>query len=241
MESMEAKTGLSAFDGLVTPTLDRSRHAAPQVLDYLRDQIISLALPPGSILSRQEIAANFGLSQTPVRDALIHLAEEGLVEVFAQHKTVVSRIDVRAAKQAHFLRRSIELEIARVLAAKPDEGLIRALRSTIARQEIALDDGNYENLLGDDRSFHIQMYEAAGVPDLYAIVKRNSGHLDRLRRLHVPLSGKAQSVIEEHKQIVDAIAAGDPADAVRCVERHLAGTLLWDDGMREQYPEYVVN
>ena len=48
-------------------------------------------------------------------------------------------------------------------------------------------------------------------------------------------------MIEEHKQIVDAIAAGNPAEAVRCVEKHLAGTLLWIDGMREQYPAYVVN
>ena len=112
---------LQIADTPLMPALDRSRHAAPQVLDYLREQIISLTLPPGSILSRQDIAANFGLSQTPVRDALIHLAEEGLVDVFAQHKTVVSRIDIRAAKQAHFLRRSIELEIARVLASTPDE------------------------------------------------------------------------------------------------------------------------
>ena len=232
---------LQIADTPLMPALDRSRHAAPQVLDYLREQIISLTLPPGSILSRQDIAANFGLSQTPVRDALIHLAEEGLVDVFAQHKTVVSRIDIRAAKQAHFLRRSIELEIARVLASTPDEALVKALRSIIASQTQALTEGNYETLLGNDRQFHIQMYEAAAVPDLYAIVKRNSGHLDRLRRLHVPQPGKAESVIAEHGQIVDAIAAGNPAEAMRAVEKHLTGTLFWIDGVRAEYPDYVVN
>src|SRR5258706_13873276 len=92
------------------PRLDRSRHAAPQVLDYLRERIIALELPPGIVLSRADLAAQFGLSQTPVRDALIRLEEEGLVEVFAQHKTVVSRIDVRSAQQAHFLRRPLERE-----------------------------------------------------------------------------------------------------------------------------------
>lgn len=211
------------------------------MLDYLREQIISLALPPGSVLSRPDIASNFGLSQTPVRDALIRLAEEGLVDVFAQHKTVVSRIDIRAAKQSHFLRRSIELEIARVLAMKPDPELVKALRSMISRQELALAAGDYEELIEYDRAFHRQMYDAAGVPDLYTIVRRHRGHVDRLRRLHVPFPGKGPSVIEDHRQIVDAIAAGDPAEAMRSVEKHLTGTLSWIDKVREQFPDYVIN
>lgn len=238
---MDVTTASRVSDPISTPTLDRSRHAAPQVLDYLRDQIISLALPPGSVLSRPEIAANFGLSQTPVRDALIRLAEEGLVEVFAQHKTVVSRIDIRAAKQSHFMRRSLELEIARVLAGNPDQELVKALRSMIARQEFLLAAGDYEELIDNDWMFHRQMYEAAGVPDLYAIVRRHSGHIDRLRRLHVPFPGKGPSVIEDHRQIVDAIASGYPDDAARSVEKHLTGTLSWIDKVREQFPDHVVN
>lgn len=229
------------IDSPLAPQLDRTRHAAPQVLDYLRAQIISLELPPGSMLSRQEIAANFGLSQTPVRDALNHLAEEGLVEVFAQHKTVVNRIDIRSAKQSHFLRRSIELEVVRVLAQKTDPGLDKALRALIARQRVSLAADGYQQLLDDDQFFHRQLYEAAGVPDLYAIVQRYSGHLDRLRRLHIPLPGKATSIIDEHQKIVDAIASGNPQEAMRCVENHLSGTLSWIDSIRAKFPDYVSN
>jgi len=224
-----------------TPQLDRSRHAAPQVLDHLRAQIISLELPPGSALSRQDIALKFGLSQTPVRDALNHLAEEGLVEVFAQHKTVVSRIDIRAAKQSHFLRRSIELEIVRVLARQPDAELERSLRALVARQMASLKAGDYQYFMDDDQAFHRQMYEAAKVPDLYAIVQRNSGHIDRLRHLHIPQAGKASSIIDDHRQIIDAIANGNPEEAQRCVETHLSGTLTWIDSVREEFPDYVTN
>lgn len=238
---MASPTDFRAPDSAAAPALDRSRHAAPQVLDYLREQIIALALPPGSVLSRPEIAANFGLSQTPVRDALIRLAEEGLVDVFAQHKTVVSRIDLRAAKQAHFLRRSLELEIARTLAKAPDQELVGALRSVIVRQEQSLAAGDYEGLIDNDREFHRRMYEAAGVPDLYAVVRRHSGHIDRLRRLHVPFPGKGPSVIEEHRRILEAIAAGDQEEAARTVEKHLSGTLSWIDGVHAQFPEYVIN
>ena len=107
--------------------LDRDRQAAPQVFERLRGMIISLELPPGSPLSRAALAAQFGVSSTPIRDALMRLEEEGLVDVFPQYATVVSRIDVRLAQQAHFLRQALELEIVRTLAISHDEALVAEL------------------------------------------------------------------------------------------------------------------
>src|SRR5207244_11982338 len=103
--------------------LDRDRQAAPQVFERLRGMIIALDLPPGSSLSRAALAEQFGVSSTPIRDALMRLDEEGLVEVFPQYATVVSRIDVHRAQQAHFLRQALELEIVRLLALQPDASL----------------------------------------------------------------------------------------------------------------------
>src|SRR5439155_22403038 len=101
-----------------TGGLDRDRHAAPQVFERLRGMIISLALPPGSPLSRAELAAQFGVSSTPIRDALMRLVEEGLVDVFPQYATVVTQVDVRFAHQAHFLRQADELENLRGLGTR---------------------------------------------------------------------------------------------------------------------------
>src|SRR5688572_12245681 len=96
---------------------DRSRHAAPQVFDYLREKIITLELPPGSLISRQELQTLFGFSSTPIRDALLQLQDESLVEIFPQHATVVSPISIKLARQAQFLRRSIELEALKTICA----------------------------------------------------------------------------------------------------------------------------
>src|SRR5438477_6538020 len=115
--------------------LDRDRQAAPQVFERLRGMIISLELPPGSPLSRAALAEQFGVSSTPIRDALMRLDEEGLVEVFPQYATVVSRIDVRRAQQAHFLRQALELEIVRGLALKHEDALSTELNAMIARQQ----------------------------------------------------------------------------------------------------------
>src|SRR5258707_15507919 len=86
--------------------LDRDRQAAPQVFERLRGMIVALELPPGSPLSRAALAEQFGVSSTPIRDALMRLDEEGLVEGFPQYATVVSRIDGHRAHQPHFLRQA---------------------------------------------------------------------------------------------------------------------------------------
>src|SRR3954453_4662551 len=111
--------------------LDRDRQAAPQVFERLRGLIITLALPPGSALSRAELAAQFGVSSTPIRDALMRLEEEGLVDVFPQHATVVSRVDLGRAQQAHFLRQALELEIVRLLTGQNDKSLIVSLDQAV--------------------------------------------------------------------------------------------------------------
>jgi len=221
--------------------LDRSRHAAPQVLDRLRARIVALDLPPGMLLSRADLAASFGVSQTPVRDAMMRLEEEGLVEVFPQYKTVVSRIDIAQARQAHFLRRAIEVEVGRTLAGNRDPALVKQLRATIARQRAALAAGDYPEFVACDQAFHRQMYEAADVPGLWEEVRRRSGHLDRLRRLHLPAAGKGDAILRDHARIVDAIAKRDAATAERRVREHLSGTLLQIDAIRARHPDYITN
>lgn len=217
---------------------DRTRHAAPQVFEHLREQILSMALPPGTILSRPELAEQYGISQTPVRDALIRLGEEGLVDIFPQHATVVSPIDVALATQAHFLRRSVELEIVRTLALQADPVLVERLRATVARQRMMLELQDLDEFSVTDQAFHRELYDAAKVPDLWGLVRRQSGHLDRLRRLHLPIPGKALAVLRDHDAIVDAIASADPARAEAALRAHLSGTLANIDDIRARFSDY---
>src|SRR3954469_17558271 len=139
--------------------LDRDRQAAPQVFERLRGMIISLELPPGSSLSRTALAEQFGVSSTPVRDALMRLDEEGLVEVFPQYATVVSRIDVHRAQQAHFLRQAVELEIVRLLALQPKAPFGAELNAVIARQQQFAKADDFEQFIAADNEFHARLYE----------------------------------------------------------------------------------
>lgn len=215
---------------------DRSRQAAPQVFDLLRDAIINLDLVPGTVLSRPELQLQFGLSSTPIRDALMRLAEEALVDVFPQHATVVSRIDLDHARQAAFLRRSIEVEVAHNLASHPDQALLDRLRQNLCQQQALADSGALVEFNAVDRAMHRMMYDAAGVPDLWTVMQKRNGHIERLRRLHLPMKGKVDQSIRDHVAIVAAIAAGDPATAVREARAHLSRSLAFIDGIRAHYP-----
>lgn len=220
---------------------DRTRHAAPQVFEQLRDMILSLELAPGTVLSRAELAATFGLSQTPIRDALMKLGEDGLVDIFPQHATVVSRIDTAAAVQAQFLRRAIESEVVLALAARPDAALIDALRAKIDEQAARMGGDAQLGFIEADRAFHRLMYVAAGVPDLFDLVRQRSGHVDRLRMLNLPSVGKRRSILRDHRRIVDAIASGDAASAQAALRDHLSGTLGQMDAIRNAHPGYFTS
>jgi DNA-binding GntR family transcriptional regulator len=220
--------------------LDPKRQASPQVFERLREMIIGLELKPGAVLARADLAQMFGISQTPVRDALIKLSEEGLVDVFPQHATVVSRIDLASARQAHFLRKAVEAEVAATLAGDAGELLVAQLRAQIQVQAALASGEHHDRFIAADREFHRLMYAAAGVPDLHDLVGRMSGQVDRLRRLDLAAAGKAKAVVRDHKRIVDAIASGDPDQARASVREHLSGTLARIEEIRLQYPEYVV-
>lgn len=220
--------------------LDRSRSAASQVYEHLRELIVTLALEPGTSLSRTQVAEYLDLSPMPIRDALSRLEKEGLVEIFPQHLTRVRGIDLDSARQVHVLRLSVELEIVNSLAKTANPEIAKSLQSALTKQRACIEADDLSGFILFDQEFHRTMYEAAQLMSIWHMIRGASGNLDRLRRLHVPVNGKAQSVLEEHAGIAEAIAQGDPGGAQAWVRRHLSGTLAELDSLRERYPDYML-
>lgn len=219
--------------------LDRARRAAPQVYEWLRDRIISLDYAPGTTLSRTDLVKRFALSQTPIRDALMRLSGEGLVDIFPQSTTRVSPIDLRQAIQTHFMRRSIEIEIVRSLALAADKPFVPRLKAIVADQRAQYAGADLTAFEASDRAFHRVLYESADVPDLWTLIRDRSGHIDRLRRLDLPSPGKIEQILASHAAIVGAIAASDAAAAQESLRVHLSGTLSHIDEISAAHPSYV--
>jgi DNA-binding GntR family transcriptional regulator len=221
-------------------SLDRTRQIAPQIVEYLRERILALELEPGVTLSRTALQQQFGLSQTPVRDALIKLEEEGLVTVYPQYATLVSRIDIELARQTHFMRRAIESDAVRFLAEIENATAVADLRQAneVVRQRGEGKD--HAGFLIADRNFHHTIFKHADLLELWPILRRHSGHLDRLRMLNLPNIGM-ERVVMLHGKIIDAIAAGRPDAAASAMREHLSKTLTMLDRIRREYPHFIEN
>ena len=214
------------------------RGGAAQVFQALRDDITALRLAPGAPLSRPGLQERFGLSSTPIRDALLRLQEEGLVEVFPQHATRVAPIDIVSARQGQFLRRAIEADLVRGLAGQPDAAVVERLRRLIRQQTALARLGEDEALVEADHAFHRLFYDAAGMPQLWTLVRRQGGHIERLRRLNLPVRERRREMLRDHEAILDAIAAGRPAEAEQALRVHLSRSLDFVDELRAAYPGY---
>jgi GntR family transcriptional regulator, rspAB operon transcriptional repressor len=216
----------------------RAPQAAHHVFEQLREMILSIALPPGVPLSRADLQRKFHVSSTPVRDALMRLEEIGLVDVFPQSGTMVSLIDVPQARQAQFLRHAIELEAVRKVALAPTADTVRKLRDALVEQRERAKANDLEGFSHADLAFHRSLYDAADVPDLWALVRRQSGHIDRIRRLHLPVRGKVGQILRDHAAIVKAIADAKPGRAQAELRAHLSQSLAYSDELRVRFPNY---
>ncbi|MCF8483522.1 MAG: GntR family transcriptional regulator [Rhodospirillum sp.] len=213
--------------------------ASQMVQDSLRHRIVTLALVPGTALSRAEIAEAYGVSQTPVRDAMMKLEEEGLLFVYPQSKTVVSKIDISHARETQYLRLSLELEVTRQLTRDPDGANLRVPQRILDAQKEVLDrDDTLVRFAALDNLFHQSLCDLVGVSNLWVLITARSGHIDRLRKLNLPDPGKPLNILSYHEGILTAIRSGDLALVDRMVREHLSGTLSSVDQIRDRYPDY---
>lgn len=232
---------VSAINSLPGPAGRASRlTAVQQIYTDLRQLIVGLTLPPGTVISKNDIADRYGVSQTPVREALILLEEDGLVDIFPQSRTEVSRIDIQHAREVHFLRLSVEIEIARVLSQTIDQEGMDRLRERIDKLSVNFNDGDQPSFMAMDNDFHEEMFRLAGIGGLTRMLHRRRGHYDRIRGLYLMEQERRSTVIKEHKKIFDAIAKHDATAAEAAVRTHLGKSLAIIDQIQDRYPDYFV-
>lgn len=201
----------------------------------LRRRVVTLELAPGSALSENELAAELGVSRTPVRDALMLLSQEGLVQIFPRIGSFVSRVDPQRVADAQFLREAVELASLDDVPATPDPDITRELQENIALQRLA--DGDLEEFFRLDELFHQGLMRLAGHEGTWPSVVAAKTHLDRARRLGLYEVGTVQVFIEQHAQVLDALLRGG-ADAARPLMRAHLRTVFDDiERVRARSPE----
>ncbi len=213
--------------------------ASSRLYADLRDRIVRLELPPDTTLDRSELAEHYKVSQSPVREAILRLEQDGLVQSFPQSRTVVTRIDVSRIHEEHFLRVAVECEIVRRLAEEKPQAIVTKIKGLVRLQEALVNDVDQADLFKQlDEAFHEALYEGVGQINLRHHIVARSGHMARVRTLDLPKEGKMRAVLEGHLAIVAAIAAGDGHAAAAAMRKHLSGTIERLPALRDEKPEY---
>ncbi len=220
--------------------IDRRISAAHQIYGSLHQQITDMTLAPGTVISKQDIGREFGVSPSPIRDALMRLEAEGLVDIVPQSKTTISLIDVQDAKELHFLRLSVELEVLRHLCRVITDAQLSELRVWNERLAIEFKAGDKSAFRICDTEFHNHLYEFAGVPGISQVIQARRGHYDRVRGLYLAFEQRQKRVIEEHEEILAALEAKDAAAAEKAVRGHLGKSLMIIDEIKLQNPTYFL-
>src|SRR5665213_1758341 len=199
----------------------RAATAASRIYSNLRAELVSLRRLPGEAVSEAEIALSYGVSRTPVREAILKLSDEGLLEIFPQSGIFVSRISIAALPEAIIIRKALEETTARLAAERATSSQILALHSILERQREANAAKDRDAFHQADEMFHAAIADVAGYPGIWKLILQVKVNVDRYRRLTLPQSGRITQVIAEHEVILRTVEARDPAAAGIAMNHHL--------------------
>lgn len=201
--------------------LNRQSPIAIQVHAYLRSLILKLRLAPGIALSENDLSVRLGVSRTPVREAFIRLADEGLVDIFPQRGTFVAPIRMPEVEEAYFLRRVLEIAVVRRAAEQMAEAQVAELEANLEEQKAALSSDDNDAFMALDEEFHRLLSDGVSLPRAWRVIEGVKGQLDRVRYVSLPERGHGGLICQQHLAILSAIRARDPDRAGTEMHRHL--------------------
>lgn len=206
-------------------------------LRNIKENIVNLELAPGSQISENALAAEMGLSRTPVREALIELSKVEIVEIHPQRKTTVPLIDYELVEESRFMRNLLECAVVELVCGMATPIDIERLNANIRLQSFYLD-GTYTNeLMALDNQFHGMLFDIARKSRVFQLTQNIAIHFDRVRGMALS-SVKDLKVVQDHQDLVEFIRRKDARAARDLMEVHLNRYRIDAAEIRQVYPQY---
>jgi len=220
------------------------RYARETARDFamrmLKRNIASLELVPGSMLSENELSAQLGLSRTPIREALMELGKIRMVEILPQRGSRIALIDWSLVEESRFLRMVLEkavIELACELASTLDFSVAEA---NVKLQQFYIENELPEKLTELDGDFHREFFRLTNRLQTYQLLESMALHFDRVRGLSL-VRVKESTIVADHEAILNAVRAGEKADAVSLIEKHLSRYQIDKQAISEHYAAYFTH
>lgn len=204
--------------------ITRPKSLSATVLDGLRQSIVEGDLALGQPLSERQLAESFGVSKTPVREALAQLRLEGLVRIVPQRGVFVFTLSAREVMNMCELRLTLEATALRLAFERDRSGLLSGLTSIVREMEAARNARDMRGYLNSDTAFHQVFFRACGNPllaDTYGI------YLGKIAAVRTHLAVKplhTERSYEEHRDILAGLGTGDLARTLDILDRHIERT-----------------
>lgn len=219
--------------------LDRlpAENARTYAARVLLHNIMHLELVPGSAVSENELSSALGVSRTPVREALIELGRRGLVEIYPQRGSYISKIDYHLIEESRLMRLVLENSVLQQACRGLSAESLDALDSNLKQSRACAKSPNPQDFLELDNQFHRLLFEAVGRGWTYGVVHAQMIHFDRLRALSVKSTDNTR-LVRDHEDILYAIERNDEELAQMLMTRHLTRYQADQAKLQELYPDY---
>lgn len=203
-------------------TLQRRETLSRQAYAAVRKAIRDGVLAPGTLYSELQVATALGMSRTPVREGLIELARDGIIEKVPQRGFRLRPISESELKEAFELRELLEVHVVRRLAQNALPSQIQALRRILEEQENVLDDpGQFLEL---DEQFHLAMSDMLGLSRTRQMLLSLRAITSVAGAAALAHAGRVTDVLAEHESILDGVSAHSPDIAESAVRKHMSHT-----------------
>jgi len=210
-----------------SPIIRQSLAAA--VVERLRDQILNGELREGEQLRQDAIATEFQISRIPVREALSHLAAEGLITIVANRGAVVSALAPEEIEQLFETRAVLECYMLRCAVPNfTDADFLKAERILKQYEDSLAKDSDIKNWGEWNWSFHSVLYAPANRPSMLSFIKTLNNNCDRYTRLHLLFTRELHLAGKAHQDLLDACRSRNPDTAALVLWKHItdAGSYL---------------
>ena len=210
------------------------------VFDELRKEILDLTLKPGTALNLNQLSALFGVSRSPIRDAVKELSGEHLIDIYPQRGTYVSRINLRMADDERFIRLNLELGSIPDFINNINDELISEMEELIKKQEKAFALRDTSLLLKLDDQFHSVIFKGADRQGVFDFILTRNGNYHRMRLISFMFDAISEDVISQHKVLLEAIKEKDPEKVMALDKMHMSKLKKETVSFRETMPQYFI-